>query len=123
MRSDRRVPVESVEKLIGMEARQAIQAGEMVYADQVQAPLLVKRGEESRSSSQGGGIRVRTTARVMQDGSHGRVGAGRDRSTTKDSYDARVTGSRRSGAYLRTARADRRASRNWSEQIRPGGVS
>ena len=60
-----------------MEARQAIQAGDIVFTDQVQSPVLVKRGEVITVTSQSGGIRVRTTARALQDRSHGRAGASR----------------------------------------------
>ncbi|MEX0642974.1 MAG: flagellar basal body P-ring formation chaperone FlgA [Pirellulales bacterium] len=96
--STRRVPAESVEKLIGMEAQQAIKVGEMVYADQVRAPLLVKRGEEVMVVSQGGGIRVRTTARVVQDGALGEL-VQVETLDKKDRYDARVTGSRQVGVF------------------------
>ncbi|MEX0613367.1 MAG: flagellar basal body P-ring formation chaperone FlgA, partial [Pirellulales bacterium] len=69
--TERRAAVDSTEKLIGMEACQAIQAGQVVFSDQVQAPVLVKRGEVITISSHAGGIRVRTTARAREEGARG----------------------------------------------------
>ncbi len=96
--SGRRVPADSVEKLIGMEAQQAIKVGETVYADQVRAPLLVQRGEEITVVTQGGGIRVRTTARAVQDGALGEL-VQVETIDKKDRYDARVTGSRQVAVF------------------------
>jgi flagella basal body P-ring formation protein FlgA len=91
--SGRRAAVDSLDKAIGMEARQALQAGDMVLADQVQAPLLVKRGELITVSSQSSGIRVRTTARASKDGAHGEV-VQVESLETRDRYDVRVVGPR-----------------------------
>ncbi len=56
-----------------MEAKQAIQTGDVILTDQVQAPIVVKRGEVISVVSQSGGIRVRTTARARQDGARGEL--------------------------------------------------
>lgn len=96
--SDRRVPVESEEKIIGMEARQAIQVGDIVFTDQVQAPLLVKRGDVITVTSQGGGIRVRTTARARQDGARGDL-VQVESLETKEPFDVRVTGTREAAIF------------------------
>jgi flagella basal body P-ring formation protein FlgA len=87
----RRTPVESLEGLIGMEARQAIQAGAVVFSDQVQSPVLIKRGEVISVSSHAGGIRVRTTARARQDGAKGDV-VQVESLETRERFDARVVG-------------------------------
>jgi flagella basal body P-ring formation protein FlgA len=89
--NDRRKPVGSVESLIGMEARQTIAPGAVVYTDQVQSPLLVKRGELITISSAAGGIRVRTTVRALQDRSQGEL-VQVESLATKERFDARVTG-------------------------------
>ncbi|MCI0332235.1 MAG: flagellar basal body P-ring formation chaperone FlgA [Planctomycetes bacterium] len=89
----RRVAAQSVESLIGMEARQPIPAGSILFTDSVQSPVLVKRGDLITVSSQGSGIRVRTTARARQDGSHGQL-VQVESLETKESFDVRVVGAR-----------------------------
>jgi flagella basal body P-ring formation protein FlgA len=91
--SSRRAAVDAVEKVVGMEARQAIQAGEIVFGDQVRAPLLVKRGDLITVSTQGSGIRVRTTAKARQDASYGEL-VQVESLETRERYDARVIGHR-----------------------------
>jgi flagella basal body P-ring formation protein FlgA len=87
----RRTPVRSIDELIGQQAGRAIQVGEAIYTDQVSAPVLVKRGETIDVIAQGGGIRVRTTARARQDGARGEL-IQVESSDTKERFDARVTG-------------------------------
>ena len=89
--NDRRMPMDSVEKLVGMEAAKGIQAGDVVLSDQVRSPILVKRGEKVTVITQGGGIRVRNTARVRQDGARGDL-VQVESLETKERYDARVIG-------------------------------
>jgi flagella basal body P-ring formation protein FlgA len=94
----RRPAIESLEQLVGMEARQAIQMGDVILADHVQAPLLVKRGEEITVVSHSGGIRVRTTARARQDGSRGQL-VQVESLESKERYDVRVTGQRQGAIF------------------------
>jgi flagella basal body P-ring formation protein FlgA len=89
--NDRRIVARSVDALIGMEVRQPIPAGGMVFMDAVQSPILVKRGELIRISTQSGGIRVRTTARALQDRAHGQL-VEVESLETKERFDARVVG-------------------------------
>jgi flagella basal body P-ring formation protein FlgA len=91
--SDRRVPVDSIESIIGMEARQSITAGSILYTEAVQSPILVKRGELITVSSQGNGFRVKTTARALHDCSKGDL-VQVESLQTKERYDARVVGLR-----------------------------
>lgn len=91
--NERRVAVEAIEKLIGMEARQPIQADDIVFTDQVQAPVLVKRGDLITVSSQTSGIRVRTTARAREDGVEGQL-VQLESLETRERFDARVVGNR-----------------------------
>jgi len=98
----RRAPLTSVEQLIGMEARQAIAAGDVIYTDKVQAPVLIKRGELITVVAQGGGIRVSTTARARQDGARGEL-VQLESLETREKYDARVTGYRQAAVFTATA--------------------
>jgi flagella basal body P-ring formation protein FlgA len=91
--SYRRTAIDSIEKLIGMEARQAIPIGAMVFSDQVQPPVLVKRGELVTVASQGSGIRVRTTAKAREDGVQGQL-VQLESLDTRERFEARVTGRR-----------------------------
>lgn len=95
---ERRMPTESMETLIGMEARESIRTGEMIFAEEVRAPLMVRRGEEITVTAQGGGIRVRTTARATQDGSMGDL-VQVETLDKKDRYDARVIGARKVAVF------------------------
>jgi flagella basal body P-ring formation protein FlgA len=89
----RRAAARSVDELIGMEARQSIRAGEVIFADQVQAPVLVKRGETITISSNAGAIRVRTTARAKQDAAQGEL-VQVETLETREPFEARVVGPR-----------------------------
>jgi flagella basal body P-ring formation protein FlgA len=93
-----RVAADSVEKLIGMETRQAIQAGDIVYTDQVQARILVKRGDVITVTSQSGGIRVRTSGRALHDAAHGEL-VQVEALGSREKYDARVIGPREAAVY------------------------
>jgi flagella basal body P-ring formation protein FlgA len=97
----RRAGVNSVEQIAGMEAKQAIQMGDVIYVDQVQSPLLVKRGEEITVVSQSGGIRVRTIARARQDGGRGQL-VQVESLESKEKYDARVVGLREAAVFTAT---------------------
>ncbi len=93
-----RVAADSVDKLIGMEARQSIQAGDMLLADQVQSPILVKRGDLITVTSQCGGIRVRTSARALHDGAHGDL-VQVESLESREKYDARIVGPREAAVF------------------------
>jgi flagella basal body P-ring formation protein FlgA len=93
-----RPAADSVERLIGMEARQAIQAGDVVFTDLVQAPIVVKRGDVITVVSQCGGIRVRTTGRALHDASRGDL-VQIEAFGSREKYDARVTGPREAAVY------------------------
>lgn len=92
---------DSVEKVVGLEARQPLQVGDVVFADDVRSPIVVKRGEAITVSSQGGGIRVRTTAKALQDGSKGDL-IQVESLATKQHYDARVAGFREATVFAPT---------------------
>jgi len=92
------VVADSIEKLIGMEARQPIQPGDIVYTDSVQPRVLVRRGDVITVISQSGGIRVRTTGRATQDAAQGEL-VQVESIGSRAKYDARVTGTREASVY------------------------
>ncbi len=93
-----RAAADSVEKLIGMETRQAIQAGDIVFTDLVQSPILVKRGDVITVTSQSGGIRVRTSGRALKDAAQGEL-VQVESLGSREKYDARVVGPREAAVY------------------------
>jgi flagella basal body P-ring formation protein FlgA len=93
-----RAVADSVGMLIGMEARQSIQAGDIVFADQAQAPIVVKRGDVITVTSQSGGIRVRTIGRAMHDAARGDL-VQVEALGSREKYDARVTGPREAAVF------------------------
>ncbi len=96
--SGQQATFDSVEEIIGMEARKPLQANEVVLADQVQSPVVVKRGELITIGSQSGGIRVRTSAKALQDGAQGDLIAV-ESLESKQRYDARVVGLREAAIF------------------------
>jgi len=91
--SGRRTTFAALDQLIGMEATQTIQAGDLLHADAVQSPVLVKRGDEVTVFARGGGIQVRTRARARSDGARGDL-VQVESLDTRERYDARVVGPR-----------------------------
>jgi flagella basal body P-ring formation protein FlgA len=107
--NDQRVAVDSIESIIGMEARQSIAAGSILYTEAVQSPILVKRGELITVSSHGNGFRVRTTARALHDCSKGEL-VQVESLQTKERYDARVVGPREAAIAPLTAGTSKTAT-------------
>jgi len=96
--SERRAAVDTIEKLVGLEAKQPIQAGQVVFTDQVQEPVLVKRGDLVTVTSQSGAIRVRTSARARQDGTRGKL-VQVESLDTRELYDVQVIGPREAAVF------------------------
>ena len=115
--SDRRVAIDAIEKLIGMEARQAIQTGAVVFSDQVQPPVLVKRGELVTVSSQASGIRVRTTARAREDGVQGQL-VQVESPDTRERFEARIVGRREAAIVALTTPEVSRSSERIQTALR-----
>jgi flagella basal body P-ring formation protein FlgA len=118
--TNRRAPVTSIEQLIGMEASQPIAAGDVIFTDKIQAPVLVKRGEIITVVSQVGSIRVSTTARARQDGSRGEL-VQLESLETRETYDARVTGRREAAVFV--ARSMAVADNGYSPNVVPSPPS
>jgi flagellar basal body P-ring formation protein FlgA len=111
-----RATFDAVEKIIGMEAKASLQADEVVFADQVQSPVLVKRGDVITVGSQSGGIRVRTTARATQDGAKGDL-IQVESLETKQKFDVRVVGLREAAVFT-AARVATREPRQRADAAR-----
>lgn len=103
--------VRSLEQVVGQEASRAIRIGDVLTSDHARAPILVRRGEEIAVISQGGGIRIRATARARQDGSLGEL-IQVESLESRDRFDARVTGRGEVAVY--TAAASKVAGRHVS---------
>jgi len=96
--TDRRAVACTLEQLVGLEAKQAIQEGQMIFSDQVAEPLLVKRGDLVAVVAQSGGIRIRTTARAKQDGARGKL-VQVETLDTHELYDVRIIGPRETAVF------------------------
>jgi flagella basal body P-ring formation protein FlgA len=88
-----RLAVISLDEVIGKEAVQGIRADSLLLANQVRAPLLVRRGERVSVRARAGGITVRTYAIVQQDGALGDL-VSVQTVEGKERYSARVSGLR-----------------------------
>ena len=91
-----------VEDLVGKETTRSYTTGQPIARQTVRSPLLVRRGEVVTVFARAAGVQVRTTARAMEDGSHGQLVmvqslAGRDR------YSARVVDTQEVEVYARGA--------------------
>lgn len=63
----------SPQELIGQEAVRSIAAGQVLDANYVRPPLLVKRGDVVTVYAYSAGVRVKTTGRTRQDGGRGEL--------------------------------------------------
>ena len=72
-----------------------------MFADQLQSPIVVKRGDLVTVTAQTSGIRVRTSAKALQDGSTGEL-IQVESMESKQRYDARVTGLREAAVFAAT---------------------
>jgi flagella basal body P-ring formation protein FlgA len=96
----------AIDDVVGKETTGAVHIGQSIGPDQVQAPLLVRRGEVITIYSRSPGIRIRTTGRARDQGSLGElitVESLADRKT----FFARVCGVQEAEIFARAVRADR----------------
>lgn len=99
--ANKRIVFDTLDAVIGKEARQALQPDSIVYTDLIQSPILVKRGEVITVAAESGGIRVRTTAKAVQEGSHGDL-IQVETLDSKQKFNARVVGIREAAVYSPT---------------------
>jgi flagella basal body P-ring formation protein FlgA len=94
----------ALEDVVGKETTQAVAAGRALDRESVRAPLWVRRGEVVTVQARTGAVRVRTTARARDDGSHGDLVAV-ESLADRTSYHARVVGIREVEVYARGVQA------------------
>jgi flagellar basal body P-ring formation protein FlgA len=83
----------TLEDVIGKETQKAISPGQVLDKNYVRSQILVRRGDVVTVYARAAGIRVRTTARALSDGSKGDLIAVETLETgSRDKFDARVTG-------------------------------
>lgn len=63
----------SLDEVVGQEAVRSIAAGQVLDANYVQPPVLVKRGDVVTVYAHASGVRIKTTARARQSGSKGEL--------------------------------------------------
>jgi flagella basal body P-ring formation protein FlgA len=86
-------PFHSLEQAIGKETQKAISPGQILDQNYVRSPLLVRRGDVVTVYARAAGIRVRTSARALADGSEGDLIAVETLETgSREKFDARITG-------------------------------
>lgn len=91
--ADRGQPVTELRQLIGQLAQRSVRGGEVVYAADVQEPVLVQRGEIVAVQCVSGGLVIRMTGRAEEDGSRGQIiNVRNDRS--RSLFQAKVIGAR-----------------------------
>ena len=94
-----RVAIDKVDSVIGKEARQSIQVGDVLLTDSIQSPILVKRGDVITVTSESGGIRVRTTAKALHEGSRGDLIQVESLMKSHERFDVRVVGTREAAVF------------------------
>ena len=93
-----RAIVQQIEDAIGFELTRSINANQPIDARALRRPLMVRRGEVVRVTARAAGVTVRTSARAMQDASHGDV-IKLQSTESRQPYLARVTGSQEVEVY------------------------
>jgi flagella basal body P-ring formation protein FlgA len=83
----------SIEEVAGKQTTRAIPDGKIIVPDDLQAPLLVHKGDVVTVYAQSAGIRVRTTARARDDGGLGDL-VTMETMQDRKPYQARVCGMR-----------------------------
>jgi len=83
----------NIEDVVGKETQRSISPGQVLDANYVRSPILIRRGEVVTVYARAAGIRVRTTGRALADGSEGELILVETLETGKrEKFDARVTG-------------------------------
>lgn len=91
--------VNSLDQVVGMEARNTVREGSLIYKNQVRAPLQVKRGETVSIFASTGGISVKTFAIARQDGALGDL-IQVQTLDKKEQFTAHVSGRRELEVYV-----------------------
>jgi flagellar basal body P-ring formation protein FlgA len=83
----------SIEEVAGKQTTRAVPDGKIIMPDDLQAPLLVHKGDVVTVYARSAGIRVRTTARARDDGGLGEL-VTMETMQDRKPYQARVCGMR-----------------------------
>jgi flagellar basal body P-ring formation protein FlgA len=83
----------AIEEVVGKQTTRAIPDGKIIAPDDLQAPLMVHKGDVVTVYAQSAGIRVRTTARARDDGALGDL-VTMETMHDRKPYQARVSGVR-----------------------------
>lgn len=97
-------PCTSLDEVLGKEAIRAIRAGQWLTADDVRAPIVVRRGDVITVYVRSPGVQVRTTARAKQDGALGDL-ISVESLLDRRSYYAQVSGIQTAEVYARAVSA------------------
>ena len=90
-----------VEDVVGQVVKQPISAGDPVLANEIQAPILVRRGELVTVVALAAGVRVKTEGRAVHQGSYGDLITVESLSDRKKKFSARVVDVQQVEVYAR----------------------
>lgn len=94
----------SFDEVVGLQARRALVEGQPIKQDDVQSPLLVRRGDAVTVFARSAGIEVRTQGRAQEEGSKGDVIV-IESLLTRERFMARVSGIHQVEVFAQTADA------------------
>lgn len=100
----------TLDEVIGHEATQTIAAHRVIERRTIRRPLMVRRNDLVTVIARGGGVRIRTNARVMEDGSEGDLVRMQSPDRQKE-YLARVVGIQEVEVYVAAATLPRNEQR------------
>jgi flagella basal body P-ring formation protein FlgA len=95
----------SLDEVVGQQARRALVEGQPIKQDDVQSPLLVRRGDAVTVFARSAGIEVRTQGRAQEEGSKGDVIV-IESLLTRERFMGRVCGIHQVEVFAQTADAD-----------------
>ena len=112
----------AIEQVVGSELTRPVTAGQVLDAERVRAPLMVRRGDVVDVYSYAAGIEVKTLARVKEDGARGDMVMVESVKNRRETFRARVTGTQRVEVYARgrmvAAREPSRSASNNQVRLR-----
>lgn len=95
----------SLDEVIGQQARRALVEGQPIKQDDVQSPLLVRRGDAVTVFARSAGIEVRTQGRAQEEGSKGDVIV-IESLLNRERFMGRICGIHQVEVFAQTADAD-----------------
>jgi flagella basal body P-ring formation protein FlgA len=95
----------ALEDVVGQQTKRALVEGQALKQDDLQSPLLVRRGDAVAVVARSAGIQVRTTGRAQEDGSKGDLIV-IEAMLNRDRFMARVSGIHEVEVFAQTADAN-----------------